>query len=678
MKIAKGIYIILRRQILKLIIIKVVCLSLIPPVMGSDVSKMSIEDLFEVPLEELLNQTVVSAIKSPQKLSETPATVRVVTAQQIKERGYMTLEELLSDIPGIQFRDIQGFNSYVFIRGGTSQNNLILVLVDGIEINELNSGGFYGGGQFNLENVKQVEVVYGPASALYGTNAMSGIINIITRDPDDEDARSIWLSGTAGSFDTRVMDFRTAFYDEIREFGYSLSGMYKTTEKADLKGDEGDNNWTEDMENFEEDIAFDGKIKYRNLTLGLLFQNKETSRTTDYRTMDSDKLDYGTLWHITFMNLWLRHNYDINDYLKWNSLLYYRDSTVEDDTIAFINKAEGLDPGQQVGYYRPNSQIGMEEQLDYRISERSNLIGGILWERERLSESFSETYSVSQDQVPPTPGEPHKVTERLASIYLQSQYKFTETLELTLGLRRDESNVYGGVTTPRCGLVYHQDKVTGKLLYSEAFRAPKPWDYYFGSGNSGLEPEKMKSYEGVIGYQFGSHLYADVSVYLNSISDLLTFNTVQNRWENQGRSETKGLELSIDYTFRKLIAYMNYTFNDSEDEDGDQVPEIARHGANVGLTYTFNNYWNLNVRGNYLGNRKNPQTITATGKDEVDSSFVVHGDIGWNYNNWDIHITVRNLLDETYYHTSNRPPERYRQPQRGIFFKVQYRFSGLG
>jgi len=66
------------------------------------------------------------------------------------------------------------------MRGAPSQNNLILVLIDGIQINELNSGGFYGGYQYSLQNVKQIEVVYGPSSALYGTNAISGIINIIT------------------------------------------------------------------------------------------------------------------------------------------------------------------------------------------------------------------------------------------------------------------------------------------------------------------------------------------------------------------------------------------------------------------------------------------------------------------------------------------------------------------
>lgn len=171
--------------------------------------EQDLEVLLEFSLEELMNMEVVTASKKPQRLSEVPATVRVITTEQIKERGYFTLEEALSDLPGVQFRNIVGFNSYVFLRGAPSQNNLILLLVDGIQINELNSGGFYGGGQFNLSNVKRIEVVYGPASALYGTNAISGIINIITNDP--KDIQGGHASVLSGSFETRNVDFRYGY-----------------------------------------------------------------------------------------------------------------------------------------------------------------------------------------------------------------------------------------------------------------------------------------------------------------------------------------------------------------------------------------------------------------------------------------------------------------------------------
>jgi len=198
-----------------------------------------LDELLDLDLEEFME--VVAASKTPQKLSEAPATVRVITAEQIQERGYFTLEDVLSDLPGFQFRNIVGFNSYVFLRGVPNQNNLLLVLVDGIQINELNSGGFYGGGQFNLSNVKSIEIVYGPASALYGTNAMSGIINIITYDP--EDAQGGYVDVLVGGFHTRAVDAGYGRYDSEGEIGFNLSGMFKQSDKADLKSGEGDDNW---------------------------------------------------------------------------------------------------------------------------------------------------------------------------------------------------------------------------------------------------------------------------------------------------------------------------------------------------------------------------------------------------------------------------------------------------
>lgn len=215
----------------------------------------SLDELLSLDMTDLLNLKVLSAIKGPEAILKVPATVRVITADEIRENGYFTLEDALADLPGFQFRNILGFNSYVFLRGVPSQNNKILLLVDGIQINELNSGGFYAGGQFNLTDVDRIEVVYGPASALYGTNAVCGIINILTRDPKETQGGRAGV--LAGNFHTRQADFRYGTYHKDADFGYRVSAMVKQSEKADLKGEAGDSNWTEAMENFENDVAFD-------------------------------------------------------------------------------------------------------------------------------------------------------------------------------------------------------------------------------------------------------------------------------------------------------------------------------------------------------------------------------------------------------------------------------------
>src|SRR4030042_5335356 len=114
-------------------------------------------DIYDYNFNQLSKLKITSASKAPQSIGEVPSTILIVTATEIKEKGYFTLDEVLSDLPGFQFRNILGINSYVFQRGIPSQNNLILVLIDGIQINELNSGGFYGGGQYNLSDVERIE-----------------------------------------------------------------------------------------------------------------------------------------------------------------------------------------------------------------------------------------------------------------------------------------------------------------------------------------------------------------------------------------------------------------------------------------------------------------------------------------------------------------------------------------
>lgn len=246
--------------------------------LGLRAQEKSLEELLSLGMNDLLNLKIVSVLKNPETINKSPATVRLITAEQIRDNGYFTLEDALADLPGFQFRNILGFNSYLFMRGVPSQNNKILLLVDGVQINELNSGGFYAGGQFNLTNVDRIEVVYGPASALYGTNAVSGIISVITRNP--KDAKGGRASLLAGNFRTLLADFRYAAYDKKSDFGFSLSAMMKQSDKADLRGKAGDNNWTSDMENFENDTAVDARVQYRNFSAGVLMQDKDASYAT--------------------------------------------------------------------------------------------------------------------------------------------------------------------------------------------------------------------------------------------------------------------------------------------------------------------------------------------------------------------------------------------------------------
>ncbi len=631
-----------------------------------------LEEFLSYDLAELMNIEVVSASKMLQPACEAPATVRVITAEQIRERGYLTLEEALSGLPGFQFRDIAGFNSYVFLRGLPNQNNLILVLVDGIQINELNSGGFYGGAQYNLANVKRIEVVYGPASALYGTNAVSGIINIITNEPSDLQGGG-W-SALTGGFGTRALDFRYGRKKEGSDFGMSFSGKLLTTDKQDLRGARGDDNWSQTMENFEKDWAFDGKAVYKDLTFGAMLQDKQASKATNDKTAGTNFLDSGTNWHIRFANLWLQHLYDKNPGWSLDSRLYYRAATVMDDTVDSIYDAVCSTCGQE-GDYRPNDLIGLESHLHFKPAESLEITGGAVVEHENLARYFSTTYSGDPAVSPPAPDAPPSASNELLSLFAEASYKLIPGLQLTGGLRYDNSSSYGKVNTPRAGLVYNQDRLTLKMLYGEAFRAPRPWDYTYGSGNPALGPEKLRSLEFSGAYALTSHLRADLSLYRNKLDGLLT--SSGGRWVNAGGVETSGLEAQIEFARGSLKTYLNYTFQNSEYETGANVDEISRDNAGAGALYAFSGKTKLDLRTRYLGRRKNTKTIAVTGGDFTGAALVADATLSLTeLRGFNIRLMAKNLFNDRYYHTSNRPPDRYRQPDRQFLLQADYAFGG--
>jgi outer membrane receptor for ferrienterochelin and colicins len=639
----------------------------------------SLDELLDLQMADLLKLQVVSALKAPESINKVPATVRVITADEIRDNGYFTLEDALADLPGFQFRNIQGFNSYAFIRGVPSQNNKILVLVDGIQINELNSGGFYGGGQYNLTNVDRIEVVYGPASALYGTNAVSGIISIFTRDP--KDAQGGRASVLAGNFRTRLADFRYASYDKKADFGFSVSAMVKQSDKADLRGKAGDSNWTEKMENFENDAAVDARVRFKDFSAGFLLQDKDASyATAQVGIAGNDQTpvgDHGVNWHIRFLNTWAAYSYDRKKTWSFRSTVYYRNTTVPDDTIPIIELPTADSPGREFRYYRPNHLFGNETQFRWTPGARWRFSFGLVLEQEHLAETISITESGAADARPPAPARPGMLTNRLISAYAQSQTSLSESMDLFLGLRHDDSSYYGAVTTPRLGFVFNRGKLTTKILYMQAFRAPKPWDYTNGLGNPDLKPEKIYSFEVDGGWAFSPNLRFDLSAYHNRLSNLLTRANEGDdwRWTNFGSVTTNGCEAGLEFRRGRLNVYANYTYTESVDMHDKQVPEIAPHGGNVGIMYVFTRRLRVSVRGQYLGERKNTKLIVSTGNDRIDGAFVFHTALSLKLSREiDLQLAVNNLLDAVYYHPSNLPPSRFRQPQRTLRLSAGYSF----
>lgn len=185
---------------------------------------------------------VSSVSKTAESLLEAPATVAVLTGDEIRDRGYNHLEEVFDDFPGFDVSRTNGTTySNVYQRGYRSdETNRTLFLVDGVEENDLWSSTIYLSRQFPLSNVKRMEVVYGPASTIYGSNAFAGVVNVITKEPEDylTGGRKFAVDAVlgSGSFGTRYVDATVAGQAAEGIVSYALTSRVFRSDEPDLSG----------------------------------------------------------------------------------------------------------------------------------------------------------------------------------------------------------------------------------------------------------------------------------------------------------------------------------------------------------------------------------------------------------------------------------------------------------
>lgn len=183
---------------------------------------------------------VASVSKTNESLREAPATVTVITGEEIQRRGYLDLEQLLHDLPGFDISRVNGqFYSVIYQRGYNAyENDRNLLLVDGVEQNDIAFGTAYLARQYPLSNIDRIEIIYGPAATMYGANAYTGVISIITKAPETVvgEKKSFGLTGhvTGGGYGSGYADMTAAGRDGTGTIAWSVAANYQESKERDL------------------------------------------------------------------------------------------------------------------------------------------------------------------------------------------------------------------------------------------------------------------------------------------------------------------------------------------------------------------------------------------------------------------------------------------------------------
>lgn len=606
------------------------------------------KDISGLSVEELINIKVVTASLKEEVLADAPATIYVVTENQIQIRGYTNLEEVLEDIPEIEIqRKSSGeYSNYISFRGIVG-NEKFIILMDGIRINSTTGTPHAITHNYPVANAKRIEVILGPASALYGADAFSGIINIITKT--GVEAKGINGNFSYGNFNTTDNSFIAGVGNE--EISFSITGKYYHSDEpnlADIYKD--DYAWyhneyktngyvrlapsdpdvyiqTDIIEYETPTNAYfiNAKLSFKNFEVGY-FRNYEShcnsiSVLPDYSIYSKDAV-YNTaleLMHAT------------HSYTSKNSKLRIK-STISRGTYDLLPESKFLNnfTSYQYGYkYETNNSIKLEEQFDYKLSEKSSIIAGFSFEDVNAlpkSGDLPFKYDVNKaanlqdiyyigtnildgDSIDLTIYQDfYYLQYQNTGAYAQFQTKFAEKIALTLGARYDNSTRYGSSFNPRIGLVVTPlEKIKIKLLYGTAFLAPSPYKAYqhfgsfipvtdtvtnevtglFGSfwhlSNPELKPEKLCSFEGSFSYFLNNNIAISLNGYYNDISELIVNEYLSDQEfkgisvalvekpKNEGNSYTMGGTFKVNamYKFGSITtnSYLAYSYSDGKIKD---------------------------------------------------------------------------------------------------------------
>jgi len=659
--------------------------AIMPPAAAQDT-----EALFSMSLVELMQVKVTGSTLTPENLKTVPSAVTVFTHEEIRRMGLDSLDELMNLVPGFQsYRSSStSIHSQISSRGRRigSAAAEILVLVDGQRIDSpRGSGSALIVPKFPLVQIERVEFIRGPGAAVYGSNAMLGVVNIVTRSNDNE------VSVSYGSFNRR----------QAYVLASQKTGEVKLDMFAHIEADDGDDYRVQDTFSSSR-IDTDDPRRIADLNVKLNWQNT-------YINLQHYQYKVENFYELTRLSnnfnerdgqlssISLKQDFDWRSINSWVWFSYSR-TTLNISTqitppgaLAAISSPSSTDALFVEVEFDDYNEIRLQWHNDWAINVQSSLQFGFELRQidapEAIVNNNFDLGDLANGSVPiryygtllPTTPVQAKSSRDIVGVYSQYQRQYFETTNLILGLRYDDFSGIGSELSPRLGLVQElNDHHSLKLLYGQAFRAPAESELNLLNnpvllGNPDLKPETVQSWDLIwvgqwpqtsisLGY-FENH-------FKNSIVQASTGSGLQ--YENVDQDPIKGVEFELAHELNEhWLLRATYTYFGAK-------PDLSFREADK-LASLMINYqqvnWNANLIATYRGKSKSPIGGNSS-RLTLDDYWQLFGKLSYNISSdWQSYVQVKNLLDEDYLtpatstNLSEGVPNRGREILAGIIWK---------
>lgn len=609
-----------------------------------------------------LPDVVVTANRTPQPIERVGASVTVLTGEMIEQRQTAPVLELLATTPGVSFTRNGGVGTAagLYLRGAESHHTV--VLVDGVKLNDPSlTQGYYNFGNMLTGDAGRIEVLRGAQSTLWGSQAVGGVVNILTREPTETFEGD--LSAEAGSRGTRYIRSGIGGANERLSWRLAASRFDTDGLSAFAGQPEKDGLGATNLS---------GRLNWKltdNLSLDL--RSVWSDNKGDFDAWDGDSREYGrTQEGVVYAGL----NLDLLDGRLANRLAYAQTDVDRDN----FNPDLGF---EGANYQARGQNKRVEYQGSFALTDEFNLTFGLENERQEMSTRSVSTWS-------PTPQTEGGKAE-LNSAYGQAQWTATPGLTLTAGLRYEDHSEYGDDLVGQLAGVYalNQGRTLIRASWGQGFRAPGLYELYSQYGNQSLKAESFDSYEVGIEQRLSDNVRVSATYFQREADNEIRYNgcsfgttdplcTVDgvSRWgyyHNVQKTRAQGVELIAQaQLFERLNLNANYSWTEAKSAsgttDGNFLTRRPEHLANLSADYGWNSGLNTGLSVRYVGDSfndaANAQVIKAYSLVDLRASYPIS-------DNLEVYGRVENLFDETY-----ETVPSYGTPGRGAFGGVRIRF----
>lgn len=524
---------------------------------------------------------VVTAERTPQPASESISTATVITAKEIRNQGARSVADVLRFVPGIALRSYgqPGAVATAIVRG--TKANQVLILVDGERVS---SAGFISGAdlsKFPTDDIARIEVIRGPVSCLYGSDATGGVINIITKRPagdggqltlgfgaNGRQEKTLSLNGSSVTGATWQLTGSVPAFDGIR-----ANSDYSATNLATRLTFPSVNGW---------ELSLKGEQYHDSLGL----PGADPSHT-GYVDLDDRQ------W-------WKRENFDISAKRKLGMGQFEWRAYRLDQELH--NNAPGLDwMGAPVVYDSLISGVTQATEMTYFFERgRHKLVFG--------GEYRNEAYEDIESGASPST-QSNSISNR--ALFVQDRIGVSPKTDLVLGTRYDDHSAAGGRMTPRLGITHAiSPRMRVRTSFAEGFRAPNFVELYYPegpwgpgySGNPNLKPEKSTQYEIGFNLALGNDSF-DLAVFHNDVRDLIQA-TSSTPYANVGQARQRGIEFTWE---RRLGSSANLSlacsYLDAENRaTGERLPGIPHNLISLTAAGVVES-WEIGLTGRWTDKR---------------------------------------------------------------------------